>query len=534
VPLDPAYPAERLAYMLSDSAPVALVTQGVVEGLPTQTLPTVVLEADGNGPSLMAQPDGNPVVVGLTAQHLAYVIYTSGSTGQPKGVMIEHANAANFIGWALAHFDGEQLAQTLCSTSLSFDLAVFELFAPLSAGGVVRVVKDALAAGPVLGSVSLINTVPSAMQALLEYGPIPPSVRTVNLAGEPLRQALVERIFASSAVDCVANLYGPSETTTYSTWVRMDRATSFVPHIGRPIANTRIYILDAIGQPVPIGVTGEIHIGGAGVARGYLHRPELTAERFVPDPFSSEADARMYRTGDLGRFRADGAIEYLGRNDFQVKIRGFRIELGEIEAALGRCAGVREAVVVAREDIPGDRRLVAYVAAPDEAKLTTRELRASLAMSLAEYMIPGVIVVQPALPRTPNGKIDRAALTLIDSIAATNRPHEAPSGDVERAVADIWKELLQLPDVGRFDHFFEAGGHSLLVLRLVARLREEFGVEVSLRYVFEHPELADIADHVIELQIASYYPEDVERIECELDTMSEAELTEFLSGNGHA
>src|SRR6185295_17701431 len=256
----------------------------------------------------------------------------------------------------------EVFEQTLQSTSLNFDLSVYECFVPLVMGGSLRVVRDALALqSEPASSVTLINTVPSAISGLLEAGGIPASTRVVNLAGEALKKELVERIFARSTVQCVCNLYGPSETTTYSTWIVMPREQGFNPTIGHPIANTQIYILDQHRQLVPVGVVGEIYIGGAGVARGYLNRAELTAERFIADPFSSQPQARMYKTGDLGRWRADGTIEYLGRNDHQVKIRGFRIELGEIEAQLARHAQVKEAVVIAREDVPGEKRLVAYV-----------------------------------------------------------------------------------------------------------------------------------------------------------------------------
>jgi amino acid adenylation domain-containing protein len=362
VPLDPAYPEERLQYMLENSSPVAVLTQRSTEGL---------LRRVGNGTRVIGldgdtqweeEAETNPerASIGLTPEHLAYVIYTSGSTGVPKGVMLAHRNTVNLICWAQQAFSDDVLSRTLFSTSLNFDLAVYECFVPLTCGGSIHVVSNALdLAGEGL-DVTLINTVPSVMKTLLEERAVPAAVRAVNLAGEPLRRELVESIFADTEVKQVCNLYGPTETTTYSTWVRMKREDGFIAHIGKPLVNTRVYILDKAMDMVPAGVEGEIYIGGAGVARGYLDRNELTAERFVPDPYSAQADARIYKTGDVGRWLADGNLEFLGRNDDQVKIRGFRIELGEIAARLEEHPAVAEAVIVAREGVPGEKQLVAY------------------------------------------------------------------------------------------------------------------------------------------------------------------------------
>ncbi|WP_197357927.1 non-ribosomal peptide synthetase, partial [Ralstonia pseudosolanacearum] len=355
VPLDPSYPQDRLAYMLEDSAPVAVLAQSNTrEQLGALSVP--VLDLDGP----LEEAEHDPQVTGLEPHHLAYVIYTSGSTGRPKGVVVEHRNTVNFLAWAARAFPPASLARALFSTSLNFDLSVFECFAPLTTGGRIDIVVNVLALGDGTHDVRLINTVPSALSALLESSGLDPAVEVVNVAGEALKRELVERLFAQTQARRLYNLYGPSETTTYSSWVCMDRQTGFQAHIGRPIANTQIYVLDAYRQPVPLGVTGEIYIGGAGVARGYLNRPELTAERFVVNPFHGEGRERMYRTGDLGRWLPDGSLEYQGRADAQVKLRGFRIELGEIEARLSQCAGVSEAVVTMREDVPGEQRLVAY------------------------------------------------------------------------------------------------------------------------------------------------------------------------------
>jgi len=492
VPLDPTYPQDRLAYMLADSAPRALLSQAPLRGVfPDLSIPYLELDTDA---SLAQQPEHNPdpQALGLNNAHLAYIIYTSGSTGQPKGVMIEHTHAMNFIAWASASFDPMQLSNTLFSTSINFDLAVYELFVPLSIGASVTLVNDILAHLPSPSTISLINTVPSAIAALLDADGVPASTVSLNLAGEPLKAALVERIFARTAIQRVANLYGPTETTTYSTWTKVAKGEAFPSHIGRPVANTQIYILDANSQQVPIGVAGEIYIGGAGVARGYLNRPELTAERFLADPFSSTAGARMYKTGDLGRWLADGNIEYLGRNDFQVKIRGFRIELGEIEARLLACNGVRDAVVLAREDQPGDKRLVAYLVTHDGITLTAASLRPQLAAHLAGYMVPSVFVFLPTLPLTPNGKVDRLALPTPDQSTLVSRAYEAPLGPVEELVAQTWQDLLKIDRVGRHDNFFELGGHSLLLPPMVSRLRQH-GFAPDIRAIFHGLTPAELA-----------------------------------------
>src|SRR5450755_1185452 len=393
VPLDPAYPRERLAYMLADSAPAVVLTQaGLLPLLGAAAPPALLLDGAAAGWADRPAENPRPGELGLHPRRLAYLIYTSGSTGRPKGVMIEHRQTVNFLCWARETFARAALSKVLFSTSLNFDLAVYECFVPLTMGGRIEMVADALALRPERHDISLINTVPSALQTLLEGRAIGDRVEVVNVAGEALKRELAERLFAQTRVEKLYNLYGPSETTTYSSGVEMNRETGFLPHIGRPIANTQIYILDAHGEPAPTGAAGEIYIGGAGVARGYLNRPELTAERFLKDPFAEDPDARMYKTGDLGRWLPEGAIEYLGRNDQQVKIRGFRIELGEIEARLAEHGSVREAVVVAREDRPGEKRLVAYVTGREREAIEVEALRAHLAARLPGHMVPAAYV----------------------------------------------------------------------------------------------------------------------------------------------
>ena len=472
VPFDPGYPPARLRMMLEDAAPAMLLTQrDLCELFTTAAKVPILLLDDASGWQEEPQTNLDRWVLGLRPDHLAYVIYTSGSTGEPKGVAIEHRNTVNLLNWGRSAFAREVLSQTLCSTSLNFDLAVYECLLPLTVGGSVRVVPNVLCLEQRHSEVTLINTVPSAMQALLQGRGLPSSVRMINLAGEPLRRQLVERIFASTEAATVCNLYGPSETTTYSTWNAIERGQEGLPHIGRPIANTQVYILDEGCEPVPVGVTGELYIGGAGVARGYLRRPELTEQRFLLDPFAAEPGARMYRTGDLGRWLADGNIEFLGRNDFQVKVRGFRIELGEIEARLHEHPGVGEAVVIAREDAAGEKRLVAYYTAGSRGESAGAEqLRAHLSAVLPEHMVPAAYVRLHELPRTPNGKLDRHSLPAPE--ISPGPGYEPPQGRIESELAQIWAELLQLERVGRHDDFFALGGHSLLGMRLVVRLRQ--------------------------------------------------------------
>ena len=493
VPLDPAYPKERLGFMLQDSAPVVLLVERATQVILTEItgdIPRVDLVDDQTQWAKHSEANLERQATGLASEHLAYVIYTSGSTGKPKGVALTHSNATNFIGWARATFAQKSLDRTLFSTSLNFDLAVFECFVPLSVGASIKLVGNALDLLYTPAEVTLINTVPSAMRVLTDAKSIPSSVRTINLAGEPLQQTLVERIFTNSSVDSVCNLYGPTETTTYSTWVEMKRDVGFVPHIGRPIANTRIYLLDQHGKPVPIGVAGELYIGGIGVARGYLNRPDLTAEKFIKDLFSQVPNARMYKTGDLARWLPDGNIEFLGRNDFQVKIRGFRIELGEIEARLVSHPAIREVTVVAREDVAGDKRLVAYYTS--DVDVLVEDLRSHLTGTLPDYMVPAAYVRLEAMPLTPNGKLDRKALPAPEGDAYATHAYEAPQSETEQTVANIWAELLKLDKVGRHDNFFELGGHSLLAITLIEQLRRA-GLHTDIRTLFTSPTLADLA-----------------------------------------
>ncbi|HKH48757.1 MAG TPA: amino acid adenylation domain-containing protein [Thermoanaerobaculia bacterium] len=495
VPLDPAYPQERLDFMLADSGARALLTQPGLAAADRPGVQTVLLE-----PGLAGLPESREAAPepSLAPQNLALVIYTSGSTGVPKGVAIQHRSVAALLGWAGDVFPPEDLAGVLASTSVCFDLSVFELFLPLCRGGRVILVEDVLrlAEAPAADQVTLINTVPSAIAQLLELGAVPASVRTVNLAGEPLRGDLVDRIYAATPARRVLNLYGPSEDTTYSTWAEVPPGSAF-PTIGRPGGDTQVYLLDAGLRPAPLGALGELCLGGAGLARGYLGRPALTAERFVPDPFGFAPGGRLYRTGDLARYQADGQIRFLRRIDHQVKIRGFRIELGEIEAALHRHPAVAEAVVVAREDRPGERRLVAYCVAAGGAEPAAGELRTFLGQTLPGYMVPSVFVALDAMPRTPNGKLDRKALPLPGAARTeAGAAYAPPRNPVEERMAEIWAEVLGIDRVGIHDNFFDLGGHSLLATQVIARVRQSFDVELPLRSLFEKPTVAALGEAV--------------------------------------
>jgi amino acid adenylation domain-containing protein/non-ribosomal peptide synthase protein (TIGR01720 family) len=503
LPLDPAYPVERLSFMLEDSQAAVLLTQQSLARLqPPHDVRLVCLDTDWRTIALDSEEN---LRINMAADNLAYVIYTSGSTGRPKGVAICHRSAVTLLYWTKEHFTEDELMGVLASTSISFDISVFELFGALSWGGTVLLTQSALElpslAAP--AEVTLINTVPSVMTELLRLGSVPHSVRVVNLAGEPLSRRLVESVYESAKVEKVLNLYGPSEDTTYSTWTQVSRWAASEPTIGRPLANTQIYILDERMHPVPVGVAGEIYIGGEGLARGYFRRPELTAEKFVPHPFTIAMGARLYRTQDLARFRADGEIEYLGRVDQQVKVRGFRIELGEIEALLAQHASVREAVVIAHQDTgagasTADTLLVAYLVAETSRQASSAlapvELRAFLQQSLPDYMLPSSFVLLDGLPLTPSGKVDRRALPVPAAMRdERTEVFVAPRTPVEEVLCDIWSEVLGLERVGVQDDFFELGGHSLMATRVLSSVRRIFRLELPLQVLFGAHTIAELA-----------------------------------------
>ncbi len=492
VPLDPAYPGERVAFMVEDSGAAAVVSSQALRPRLAELLPGIgardglvlVPAAFGERAAGAGEPAPRP-----RPDDLSHLIYTSGSTGRPKGVAIEHRSAAARVAWALDAFAPDELDGVLASTSVCFDLSLFELFAPLASGGRVVLVDDALdlAGHPEAGRVTLLNTVPSAMTELLRLEAVPPSVRVVNLAGEPLKAALAERIHALTAAGRVLDLYGPSEDTTYSTCGRALPGEGREPSIGRPLPGTRAYVLDAALRPVARGTVGELHLGGAGQSRGYHRRPALTAASYLPDPFAGSGagvGARLYRTGDLVRHLADGRLELLGRADHQVKLRGFRIELGEVEAALAGHPAVADCAAAVRGE-GAAARLVAFVELREDAAAGADDLRSYLRSRLPAPMVPAVVTVLASLPRTPNGKTDRRALATLAPAAPERGPGREPEGELERAVARVFHEVLGRSSVGADDDFFELGGHSLLATRVVARLRRALSLELRPRQVFE-------------------------------------------------
>jgi amino acid adenylation domain-containing protein len=486
VPLDPHYPAERLAFILEDTkATVLLTQQELAPVLPPHHAQIIFLDAP--------IPESNAELPSdIQPDQLAYIIYTSGSTGRPKGVTIEHRNALALIHWAREVFTDEELSGVLASTSICFDLSVFEIFVTLSCGGKIVLADNALELPrlPAAREVTLINSVPSAAAELVRQDAIPATVTTVNLAGEPLKRALVQQLYQRLHIRKVYDLYGPSEDTTYSTWTL--RRAHGPETIGRPMSNKQVYLLDAQLQPVPVGVTGELYIGGAGVARGYLNRPELTAEKFIPDPFSPLPDARLYKTGDLARYLADGNIQFLGRIDHQVKVRGFRIELGEIESVLRRHENLRDVLVMARANDDGEKRIVAYVVAHHEPAPTPRELKDHVASQLPEYMVPSAFVLMDALPLTPNGKVDRKALPEPEAQTESSE-FVAPTTPAELAIAKMWCEVLGVKQVGLHDNFFSLGGHSLMATQLISRFSKFHQVQVKLRDIFDAPTVAEMS-----------------------------------------
>ena len=497
VPLDPAYPSERLAYILRDADPVLLLADGTgrqaLGEFALSQQPT--LDPDALQPCNARCDD--PQVRGLTSAHLAYVIYTSGSTGHPKGVMVEHRQLNNLVAWHQAAFDVRAGSRQATTAGTAFDASAWEIWAPLCAGGTLLLppahCQDpaALLAWWRDQPLDVTFLVTPLAELALSQGTPSPTLRRLLIGGDRLRQ------WPANLPDglTLVNNYGPTETTVV--------ATSGTPSkdglscIGKPVANARVYLLDAHGQPVPLGATGEIYIGGAGVARGYLNRPELTAQCFIADPFSAAPGARMYRTGDLARYLPDGTLEFLGRNDQQVKIRGNRIECGEIEACLASHPIVREAAVIAHDDAHGHPRLTAYVTVRPEhaASALARTLREYLLVRLPDYMVPAAFVQLDALPLTPNGKLDLPALPVPDAATCSRGAHEDPQGNTEVALAALWARLLKLDRIGRHDHFFELGGHSLLAVQVVHMAREQ-GFALSVQDVFAYPVLDTLARQI--------------------------------------
>lgn len=559
VALDPALPKDRLAFMVEDTqAAVLLTQQGLVEGLPEQGARVVCLDTAWD---TIAQQSKANIISRATVENLVYVLYTSGSTGRPKGIAVEHRQLLNYLDGILRRLDLPSGASFATISTFAADLGNTAIFPSLCTGGCLHVVSQERASDPAVlskyftrYSVDCLKIVPSHLAALMDCSDprtVLPRKRLV-LGGEAADWELIKRV-QSLAPECVVlNHYGPTETTvgviTYQVEKGQTASPSATLPIGRPITNIQIYVLDGNLQPVPIWAPGELYIGGDSVTRGYLNRPELTAEKFLPNPFSIKPGARLYRTGDLARYQSDGNIEFLGRVDHQVKIRGFRIELGEVEAVLGQHPALREAVVVAREDFSSsslglpiageggenaqsknrnlksaEKRLVAYVVARQEHSPSTHELRSFLKEKLPDYMIPSAFVFLHTLPLTPNGKIDRRAFPEPDAVRPELEDcYVAPRNSTEELVAQIWSDVLQVERVGIYDDFFDLGGHSLLATQIVSRLREALGVGVSLRVLFERPKVAGLADYILSEHIKT------QQTGSERNTIDQLEIEEIV------
>ncbi len=502
VPLDPAFPPARIGLMLESSGVPVLVTQDALRGrLAGHRGAFVCLDSDREDIGRQGDEDFDP---GATADDLAYVIYTSGSTGTPKGVMIPHRALTNFL-LSMAREPGLGASDTLLAvTTLSFDIAALELLLPLVVGARVEIVSrevamDGRRLALALRGATIMQATPASWRLLLESGWEGSPGLTILCGGESLPRDLARRLLNKGKA--VWNLYGPTETTVWSTLAKVEAGPGSVP-IGRPIANTRVYVLDGRRNRVPVGVTGELYLGGAGLAKGYHDRPDLTAERFVDDPFTGSRGARMYRTGDLARFRPGGVIECLGRTDGQVKVRGYRVELGDVEAGLSTHPGVSAAAALAADDPAGFKKLVGYIVPKSEVP-DAADLRSWLKERLPEYMIPAAFVVLKTMPMTPNGKVDRRALPAPDHAElASATPAVAPRDEVEARLARVWEDVLEVKPVGVNQSFFDLGGHSLLAIRLLGRIEEEFGRRLALASLFRGPTVEEQA-HVLRAESRS-------------------------------
>ncbi len=541
VPLDPDYPRERLRFMLEDSGVGVLLTErGTLESVPVNVEHVVGVDDDCEE-FAGASPSGSGVEPGNTA----YVIYTSGSTGVPKGVLVPHEAILNRLLWGQDVYPLAREDRVLQKASFSFDFSVWEIFGTLLAGAQLVLARP----GGQQDSGYLVNLIrerrvtvahfaPAMLQVFLEDPGLEgcDSLRLVFSGGEALSAEARERFF-ERLPSTLINQYGPTEAAVDATYFicRRESGRATVP-IGRPAANTRAYVLDARMGPAPVGVPGELYIGGAQLARGYLKRPSLTAEKFVPDSFSSEPGSRLYRTGDVVRWLADGELEFIGRIDHQVKVRGLRIELGEIEAALLSHDSVNDCVVLAREESPGDKRLVAYVVSAADAECAgAAELRAHLKARLPEYMVPQTFVALEELPLTANGKVDRKALPAPDWSGGDAAGGCAePRNALEEALADIWAEVLDLERVGVRDNFFEIGGHSLLAMMVTSRVLEVLQVELPLRLMFEEPTVAGLAAALASDPEVGEAAQAAAALLARLSSLSEEEVDSMLSGRAPA
>jgi amino acid adenylation domain-containing protein len=517
LPLEPSHPAERRAFMLEEAGvPVVLARRAERERLGGYAGGVVELEGGE-----WEEESAERVESGVGEENLAYVIYTSGSTGKPKGVGVRHAGLANLARWYHEAYDVKPEDRLSQVAAITFDAMVFEVWPALTAGASVHLATEETRVSPselprwwdAAGITLPFLPTPMAEAVLAETWAEGRRPRFLLTAGDVLHRPARRDLGGMRLV----NLYGPTEASVATTWCEVSLDDEGLPPIGRPLSNVRTYVLDANGRPVPVGVVGELYIGGTSVARGYLRQPVLTAERFTPDPFSGVAGSRLYRTGDLVRYRADGQLEFVGRIDQQVKIRGFRIELLEIEAVLGEHPAVAEGVVVVREDVPGSKRLVAYAVARQGEPLDTAGVKDFLRQRLPEYMVPSALVTLPELPLTPNGKVDRRALPAPGADLADAGNFVAPRNAIEEMLAGIWCELLRLERVSVEDDFFALGGHSMLGTQLLTRIHEELHARLSLRSLFEEPTVAGLARAVIARWEADMDPETFQAMLAELE-----------------
>jgi len=520
VPLDPSYPKDRLLFMLEDAQVPVLVTQrDIAKDLSPVGMQIVYLDADAGA---LAKESVEEPVVAVSSADLAYVVYTSGSTGRPKGVQITHDSLLNLVFWHQRAFDVSALDRATQLTSPAFDATGWELWPYLAIGASVNLADEETRVSPTLLRDWLLNAeitisfLPTALAEsiiTLEW-PEATTLRILLTGADKLQH------YPQATLPFVLiNNYGPSEATVVATSGRVlpDIYAEVAPSIGCPIANTQIYILDERLRQVPIGTTGELYIGGIGLAKGYLNRPELTAEKFITNPFSPESGARLYKTGDLARYQPDGQIMFMGRSDYQIKIRGFRIEPDEITTLINRQPSIVASIVVAREDTPGDKRLVAYLVVTDEKQVVVNTLRDDLHKQLPDYMIPSTFVVLDTMPITANGKIDRQMLPMPDE---TNVLREKivmlPSTPTEERVSKIVTSLLNLDSVGVDENFFMLGGHSLLGTQLITHIADTFGVELSLRTLFSSPTIEELSSEIEQLILAK------------LEAMSDEEAARLL------
>ncbi len=537
VPIDPDTPTDRLKFMLQDAQAALILTQEKFSSYLVE-FGNQRICLDSAGVDLSQESKEN-FENGVNGKNAVYMIYTSGSTGTPKGVLNVHGGLLNRLQWMQQAYRLAPSDRILQKTPFTFDVSVWEFFWPLISGARLVIARpgghrDSAYLVQLIKSerITLLHFVPSMLGMFLQEEGVEScaTLRQVICSGEALSYELQQRFFERTGV-ALSNLYGPTEASIDVTaWeCRSDSDRTIVP-IGQPIANTQVYILDGDLNPLPIGVVGEIYIGGDGVARGYLNRPELTAEKFIPDPFSNEPGARIYKTGDLARYLPDGNIDFLGRTDHQVKIRGYRIELGEIEAVLAQHQAVQSSVVVVREDAPGDKRLVSYVIGRPEESFDAAEARKYLKQKLPEYMIPSALVLLDELPLTANGKVDRKALPAPDQTRRQwEGTYQAPRTPTEETLVAIWGEVLKLAKIGIHDNFFELGGHSLLATQIVSRMRRAFSIELPLRRLFESPTVAELAVIITESQAKRVSEADLAAFLHNVEAMTEEETQTMLA-----